>query len=286
MKKIEKDNLLVIIVTYNPENPIDKLLNSVSLFSNNIIIVDNGSRNLSKLNNTVSVYPNVRIIPLNRNLGVAAAINKGIKEGLSKEIEYIITFDQDSIPSNKLISYYNKVIIKEPNIGLIGCGYGYKVDDNSHITYHDEKELITSGMLHSVNTIKKIGYYNEKLFIDYVDTDYSLRCAREGFRTIKVENCLNKHNLGSQETVNFMGSRKLITTHSANRQYYITRNLVYLTKKYFMVFPSFMISKNYLFLKALLRIILVEPSKKDKLRNTFKGLLDGIRNRMGSFNEL
>ena len=82
-----------VIVCFNPdkENVIsltDKLVNA----NTTPIVVDNST--ISSL--SFDCYERVEYIPLNNNLGIAAAQNIGVKKALSLESDIIIFFDQDS----------------------------------------------------------------------------------------------------------------------------------------------------------------------------------------------
>jgi rhamnosyltransferase len=100
--------------------------------------------------------------------------------------------------------------------------------------------LITSGSCINVEVFKKLGGYLEKLFIDEVDHEYCFRANLAGYQVLLFEHIFLSHNLGeSREVNNFMKNRKLKRNiHSSTRLYYITRNSIYLKRKYKKNFPK------------------------------------------------
>ena len=85
--------ICVIIPTYNNANTLIDVIHGVQKYSDNIIIVNDGSTDsTSELLNTVSC---LKIISFPLNKGKGAAIKEGMAEALSHGFEYVMTICSD-----------------------------------------------------------------------------------------------------------------------------------------------------------------------------------------------
>ena len=113
-------DLAIVIVSYNTSRLTTNCLHSLTEFpqpmSHQIVIVDNGSSD-----DTVRVvraqYPQVTIIELERNLGFAAATNRGIASTNSK---FVLMLNSDTIvPSGSLATLID-VLANAPGVAVVG----------------------------------------------------------------------------------------------------------------------------------------------------------------------
>lgn len=239
------NKILAIIVTYNPL--IDKLKVLVSeLISQNtdVIIIDNQSDNSSKLESLTPTY----ISLLDQNYGIAHAQNIGIKKAFNKNYEFVIFFDQDSsIPHDMIYNMFElyQQISKNYKIGCLGPAYidiktgitapaiqikGLKVNRvilNRENSYTEADYIISSGTLTTIKILKKVGFMNEKLFIDYVDIEWGLRIKKEGYRNFIANKVIMEHSIGDY-SIKIPFSNKHINVHSDFRKYFLLRNPIYL----------------------------------------------------------
>ena len=159
---------------------------------------------------------------------------------------WVLTFDQDTIPLEKmvddLIAVYRDCHFRE-DIGMIGTnyqdpnnGYVYKQIPHSQNSrqalWEEEKTLITSGSLLSIAAFEMVGPFRDELFIDQVDHEYCLRLRRYGYRIL-----LSLH-LGMLQSVGNRKNHKLFWhnfetfNHTPVRRYYIMRNRLILAREY------------------------------------------------------
>lgn len=282
MKLISKNNTSCVVVSFNPEEyNILKLIVYLANTFSEVCLVDNNSANydnfISRINDAGE---NIKIIHSEYNLGIAAAINIGVKEVLKKGIDWVITFDQDSLPTEYFVNAYNKVLLKENNLGLMCPGYTNQnsklMNVGEEITYVKSMDLITSGMLHNVNVFETVGYYNEEMFIDYVDFEYTLRVAQK-YDTYKLSNNTLFHIIGDPLEVSFMGRKIHSSNHSPLRRYYKSRNLVYVYRLWHNIYPQWTKSKLKAHLKSIFPLLLLEKNKWRKLCSIVRGLYDGLK---------
>jgi rhamnosyltransferase len=142
---------------------------------------------------------------------------------------------------------------------------------------------MTSGNLLNLDAVASIGPFEEKLFIDCVDMDYCLRLRRAGFRIIRDHSVGLQHSLGDFRTGKVGSIRIGYSNHNAGRRYYITRNKIYLLKKYFRFDPRL----GWLVIRSMagdtLRILLFEHNKFGKLSAILTGLRHSLTNHYGSY---
>lgn len=89
--------VLVIIVTYNAMNWLDKCLSSIdkSTVSCDVIVVDNGSTDDTRIV-IKEKYLNVQLIESDTNLGFGKANNIGLQRALKERYDYVYLLNQDA----------------------------------------------------------------------------------------------------------------------------------------------------------------------------------------------
>lgn len=290
------DKVAAIIVSYNPDN---NLLDSVNLLINQvekIIIVDNGSKDKNKKDiNLIKDIDSkkINIIFNEENLGIATALNIGVKQALNDGYDWILTMDQDSKASSnmieKMLEVYNNIDKnKRDNILSIFPNFVdervQSIEENSNMSSYEYVDAdITSGNLLKAEVFDKVGFFDDSLFIDLVDTDFCMRLNEKNIKMIKVRDAILYHSLGESQSVK-SGLLKFNTSnHSALRRYYMTRNRFYTWEKY-KDLNSFTLNRDKnLFKKEFVKIILGEKDKVNKIRMVFKGYKDykkGIRGKL------
>ena len=86
-------NICVIIPTYNNDKTLKRVIEGVLIYSNQIIIVDDGSTDQTSI--ILKAYPNINQLHFSKNKGKGAALREGFKRALSLGYEYAITIDSD-----------------------------------------------------------------------------------------------------------------------------------------------------------------------------------------------
>lgn len=285
-----------IIISYNPDN---NLLDSVNLLINQvdkIIIVDNGSESQKKKNiNLIKDIDNkkIEVIFNEENLGIATALNIGVKEALNQGYNWILTMDQDSKSSSnmveKMLEVYNTIDESERK-EILSIFPNFvderiqSIEENSNMNSYEYVDAdITSGNLLRAEVFDKVGFFDDSLFIDLVDTDFCMRLNEKNIKMIKVRDAILYHSLGESQSVKSIFGKFNTSNHSALRRYYMTRNRFYTWEKY-KDLNSFTLNRDKkLFKKEFIKIILGEKDKINKIKMVFKGYKDykkGIRGKL------
>lgn len=273
-------NFLAGIVTYNPDLVrLRENLSAVHKQLNRVLLVDNGSHNIDLIEQTGKEYDNVVIIKSEKNEGIAAALNIIGDYALKNGFPWFLTLDQDSVISKNLIKEYKKYITLD-SVGMLTCvikdrnyDYDNKIFENDN--YKEVKKNITSGSLVNTEVFEKNIRFDESLFIDNVDFDFSMKMRKHGYKIyrIKFEGIL--HEIGQAETHHLFGITVNTLNHNSFRRYYIARNNIIVAKRY----KFFDLSYKYIILEFInfFKVVLFEKNKKEKILASLKGYLDGIK---------
>ena len=282
-----------IIVSYNPDS---NLFDSINLLLNQVekvIIVDNGSKEkyvkyIKSINED-----KIEIILNKENLGIATALNIGVRKALENGYEWILTMDQDSKASpdmvKKMFNVYNS-INREERKDILSIFPNFvderiqSIEENSNMNSYEYVDSdITSGNLLRKEVFEKVGFFDDSLFIDLVDTDFCMRLNEKGIKMIKIRDAVLYHSLGESKTIKGILGSFNTSNHSALRRYYMTRNRFYIWEKY-KDLNSFTLNRDKkLFKKEFVKIILGEKDKVNKIKMVLRGYKDykkGIKGKL------
>lgn len=280
-------SILATVITYHPTEECLKNILSYYSYVNEIILVDNTEGDNSIFLENLKPFTKITVIKKNSNLGIGKALNLAVNLALEKEFEFVLTMDQDSsfteIQIKQYLNCFNK--IDQVNFGMVGINYAGNLEDRNQedCTVTEVTTLITSGSILSTHAFKQIGAFNEDLFIDGVDHEYCLKLILAKFKVLSFRHIFLSHQLGIQKEVKIwgMGKKVLRNTHSPLRFYYITRNYLYLNKKYKKQFPEFCTSLRKEIFQKMKNGILYESQKSEYFKNFFRALADFRNNKFG-----
>lgn len=290
------NSVAAVIITYNVENDFKKRINKLKGKVDEIIVVDNGSKDKT-ISMLKELEREITIIYLEENKGIAYALNKGINYSIKKGYNWILTLDHDSIITDDMIKnmlncyesfdedFKEKVAMLVP-VHVEEKEYksnASSITQVSSVSYMEVLTEITSGALTKAEIYKNIGMYDEKLFIDLVDHDYCLYLNKKGFKIIQVKSAILIHNLGESVKKSLLGLKMIPTNHSPLRRYYMSRNRHYIWDKYKNDFPKWVLKDKRRFITENLKIILFEDSKIEKFKYIKNGIRDYKNNVFGEF---
>ena len=291
-----------VVVTYRPDGEVLENFQSVIESGGRLIVIDNTP--LPDIPEFREL-PGTTVVTLGRNIGLAAALNLGIRRAGGDGYENIFLFDQDSRPPRDFFS--NMLHFKiDVDARADDCAlYASNFYDRNSRTYarfplftrgtfrrrrcvrlrsgllQETVMAITSGTLIAYSRYLKTGPFREDYFIDGIDTEYCLRIGKLGFRSALNCRATIDHALGNRVIRRFLGLTLRPSFHDASRRYYEARNGIRTALDYFADFPLYL----PLFLAGLvqesLSIFLYEPDKARKIRALLAGLLHGLIGRMG-----
>lgn len=265
------------IVTYNPD--IERLQENICAIKPQVLevcIVDNDSNNV-ELIEKLCKKSNICLLKNERNEGMGYALNRGARYIQSRGGGYLLTLDQDSVVSPSIIDSYINYIDLEGVASITSLrkdrDFTPKQESSSE-GYLEVSKCITSGNLINLDIWREIGGFNEKLFIDMVDTEFCYRVRRAGYKIICINKYCMVHELGNAFHVRFLGRDRTVLNHNAFRRYYIFRNTVYMLRRYQEAHSDY----SYTGLaKTFIAALLYEDDKWNKARASIIGMIDGMK---------
>lgn len=277
-----------VYVTYNPD--VDLLIKSLAIIEkivDDVIIIDN-SENPEWINKTtIKNDPNVKLLQLHENCGIAKALNIGYNQAIANKSDWALSMDQDSIVDFDIIDKFKAFIENNQNerIGALMpsfylCPNATKLKGGKDMETFD---YMTSGSLVCLKAFKETGGFTDELFIDLVDTDFGFKLIKKQYKIFRLGGIVMHHNIGNSKSISVAGRHLFyVTNHNYIRRYYITRNLLYIKRKYGSQFKEYANPKYRIF-KSIIRIIVFEKDKLRKFRSIYYGIKDYCNNRYGKY---
>lgn len=118
-KAISEKNICVLVPTYNNEKTLRRVIGGILHYTNNIIIVNDGSTDSTRF--ILQDYPEIRIIHLPENKGKGNALKTGFRVAEKIGYSYAITIDSDGQHYPDDIPVFVEALLKESqDVLLIG----------------------------------------------------------------------------------------------------------------------------------------------------------------------
>jgi rhamnosyltransferase len=284
------NNVTAIVVTFHPDSDVLENLSKLRKQVHSVVVVDNGSRPESLVPfRAASLSLGFRLIENGENLGVATALNIGIRHAQIAGADWVLLFDQDSIVTPGFTEAMLQGFASSRWKDRLGILVPHYIDKRlgSPLSVIGVKggELegaITSGSLLPMSVVRDNGCFEDCLFIDAVDFEYSLRLRSRGLHIEECSQAVLLHSPGTPKLHRFRG-RYLFQSnnYSPTRRYYQQRNNIWIARRYWTIFPRFCFNLFFASLKDSVKILIAEDDKWTKLQAGFIGIVDGIRERMG-----
>ncbi|MCA0242577.1 MAG: glycosyltransferase family 2 protein [Proteobacteria bacterium] len=287
-----------VVVSYHPDaGALAALLAALQAAPlHAVIVVDNASPQ------PPVVAGGMQLIRLDRNLGVGAAQNVGIRAALQGGAAQVLLLDQDSLPQPGMVAALQAALQAAAAAGLRPAAAGpLIVDEQGHSdgfvrfrrgryeallpaageAWIDCDLLIASGTLIPAAALRAVGEMDEGLFIDKVDTEWCLRAAAAGWQLLGVPAARLHHRLGQRQLrLWFFGWRRL-ALHAPFRYYYMWRNGLLLRRRAHATAAWKRADARQL-RSLLLYFGLLAPGRWARLRMMGRGLADGWRGHTGA----
>jgi rhamnosyltransferase len=289
-----------VVVTYNPGPEVPENLAAMVRECARVFVVDNGSPSASQA--ALAAVPGVELVPLGENVGLAAALNRGVDRAVGAGFEWAVTFDQDSRPEvNFLQALWARHLelpaaavigpmIVEPGVGSSSYRWVRRHPRwrwrfqraRDEVALADVTMVVTSGSLLDLAFWRRLERFDEGLFIDYVDIDYCLRVLEAGRRVAVAPRAVLRHRLGARQSVRAWGREWRPMHHAAFRHYYMARNRVILWRRHAWREPHWAAFDLSFALYNYTRVLLFEDQRWAKCRAVMRGTLHGLLGRTGS----
>lgn len=270
--------ILTGIVTYEPDMArLEENIKNISVQHTDIIIFDNGSQNISKIKRATEKY-HARIISAKENLGVAYALKKIMEYAIKCKYEWVLSFDQDSVPDTKIISEYTRSIPRCEHLGALTCNIIDRnfapIDNDARNEIIEVDKCITTGFFVNVFAYTKTAGYDSRMFIDEVDFDICYCLRENGYKIYRIPYNGVLHEVGKGQNVRFFGLKTVIYNEKPLRHYYMRRNSIYVARKHRDSISILKTIVNQIW--AMILVMCFEDNKLKKLYYSMKGLGAGF----------
>jgi len=301
------------IVLYDPDVERLKLcVEAVRGQVDQLVFVDNASADIDELQR---LFPDENYVWIKNeeNLGIAKALNQLIDFAEKNNYPWMLTLDQDSICEDGMVQKMVAVAENESNadeksdtslntverqksdviripgegsnkdIAMVspliidrGLSEVGKPSDKPPPEVEEIRFCITSGCLTNVKAILDTGGFNEWLFIYDVDREICIRLFRRGYRLVRVNNTRLYHEHGLKTVYRrFLWKKVVYRNYTPFSVYYMTRNLVYMLRKYGKEYsPQPFLRWVRLYFAFCVKFIF-EPDRMLRLKAFKRGIRDG-----------
>jgi rhamnosyltransferase len=287
-------SVCAVIVTFHPSADVLENLRRVFAQVHALVVVDNGSSPdemdpIRRESRTLGF----ELIENRENLGIAEALNQGVRWGKSKGYPWMILFDQDSGITANFVNHMFGAWQAHPQRQRVGSIYPRYVDPRTGIEAvvpraSDGSAVLpmTSGSLMPAWIFDEIGWFASEYFIDLVDWEYSFRIRAAGYIIADAKQAILFHAPGNPAKTRILGRTFHTTHHSPLRHYYIARNSIAFHRKYFSLFPWWILKIVYRQLHDTAISLIAEEGRALKLRSFVLATWDGLIGRMGRRDDL
>ncbi|WP_454169909.1 glycosyltransferase family 2 protein [Microbacterium paulum] len=270
-----------VVLAYHPTRDV---LENVAALLRQVprVFVVNNSPDASSREILAELDPHrATVLEQERNVGVGAGFNAGMRAALAAGADNVWIFDQDSTVADGML---DALLVAQRRtdvtVGIVGPALRAAETGNVYDTDRGEGSgpvdtLISSGALFSRALIEHIGLHDEDLFIDYVDHDISLRAHAAGYANLKVYDTLLDHRFGESTPARLLWRRVYIANYSRLRMYYMSRNRIVLARRFGG--GRWLRDDLRYAAKAWVKVLLCERDRPGKVLAALRGLRDGIR---------
>ena len=247
-----------VTVTHHPDlNDLAMQLHLLPLQAHKIV-VDNASPDaaLQGLRTLVAQTPNTSLVVNKENLGLAAALNQGVRmlHKLAPDASLVLLLDQDSEPElgsiEAMVEAHDALVAQGYRVGGVGpqlrdidTGFMHGFHHMTHwrwtrlfpSTTADQPVQVASlngsGTLSSIEVFELQGGLDEALFIDHVDTEWSFRLLAAGYGLWGVPRAVFNHRMGRRGLRFWLLGWRVWPARSAFRHRYLFRNTLWLMQR-------------------------------------------------------
>lgn len=278
--------IFIVVVLFNPTEKDLRAVDRLSLIYKGAIVDNSENCNFKENNVGLMTY-----VPLLKNFGIAKAQNIGLQLSFERDTQFVVLLDQDTrietdYPKqivNEFIEqqkkYINLALLAPTAINSENEKVYYSVVHKEHLIGESlikKREIIASGSCILTEAIKKIGFFDESLFIDYVDFDFCWRANRLGMLCAQTKNISIRHKVGDRDI--YIG-KYIITLSKPFRYFYQYRNWIWLLRKNYVPL-NWKINSS---IKNILRLVyfpLLIKGGCSRAKYMLKGIYAGIKTKM------
>lgn len=296
-------SLPAVIVTFHPDAGWPSRLAAIRGEHARVIVVDNSTSTEAReqVARAVVGVPGATLLSLPDNPGLGSALNLGFSTLAAEGHVRAVAFDQDSTPAAGFAAALAATADAHPQAAVVGANWTdprrpgrpslflcsnmpFWLGFRRVMAARDLAGLvcvITSGSLFDLLTWRKLGGFDEQLFLDLVDTDYCLRTRRAGHDIAVSSTARLLHHRGEKAPVRFLG-REFYPAHTPPfRLYCLARNRILLFRRHRLRPVAWTLYEITYALKLAADALFLETNTWNRLMATAHGSWDGLQGKMG-----
>lgn len=296
-------SVYIIIVNWNGYNDTFECLNSIvkiNYANYRIVVVDNGS-DTNEIDGIEKNFPKIKLIKNSQNLGFSGGNNLGIEFSIKEGADFVLLLNNDTIVEPDFLNHLVDNILKDEKIGIAVPkinyysnpnmiwyaggfisklrGSGFTIGEGKFENRYTKNKYVTFAtgccLLIETTAIKQIGAMDESYFLYLEDVDYCLRAISAGYKILFVADSKIYHKVSGSTTRN----------NALLPLYYVTRNRLYLTRKFlnYYFYLTFSIILIIFSIKSCYWALIGES---EKIKMVKKAIDDFLNKKMGKNNNL
>ena len=199
-----------------------------------------------------------------------------------------MVLDQDSVANVDMLKKYTELCRDNKKADNIAVYTPQIIDRNyngrteRYDVIEDIHFAINSGSLIRCKAWNDVDGYDENLFVDMVDYDFSIKLAEHNYKILRLNSIYLEHSIGDITIFNFFEKKIKVYNHNYIRKYDLSYANVYLYnkhRKYIKKDRRFSSLQHIVFriIKRCIVVIFFESDKKTKLVEIMYGVNDGLR---------
>lgn len=181
----DKYKFAVGFITYRPEDSFFQRLDMLAAQGLDVYVFDN----TPDLEWKRCADPRIKYITAGKNAGIGIGLSVLCSTAFHDGCQYLIFFDQDTGFTTETLNFINEFIethdgsqIAENAAIVFESG---KVEPEKRFDLRKVDLAISSGSLFVLENLKKMGWHNERYFVDGVDYEFCLRARHAGLGIVK-----------------------------------------------------------------------------------------------------
>jgi rhamnosyltransferase len=284
--------IVAVVAAFNPRSGLLDSVRRLAAQTDAVLVVDDGSTDPASRAVLTDVEGlGSRVLRQPENLGIAAALNRGMREAFGPlGADAVLTSDQDSLIGADYVAEavlaWDAARAAGHRVGLVGPadynGNPFPVLRREGPVLHAFDPL-QSGALIPAYAYREAGGLAEDLFIDGVDSEYTLRLRSRGFAVLIAERCHMSHALGDRRAASLFGRRLPLeyNYHAPFRVYYMARNSLVLWRRYGRRDPKWLLRRQIEEAKAHVLRLAFSPDRGRLALALAAGVRDAAKGRLG-----
>jgi rhamnosyltransferase len=236
------------------------------------------------------------------NQGLSVAYNRALRLAEGRGTPFVLLLDQDSALASGtvrlllaahhgLAGRFAVGAVNAHNLEQVEMTLSPKTALGRLLRAHDEgayrsgrryrdpevrerRSLINSGALLPVAALLRVGGFDERLFLDAVDYDLSLRLRAGGFRLFEATQSKVEHRQGESSIGRLAGREFRLRTYSAVRSYHLVRDTTVCARRDWHLDRGFSLAIWAWMWIGTLGAVALLPERALRLRFILRGLHD------------